>query len=43
MVLDGSYNSNVGNSVYGSSILFQSQSSGGCKTNVNLKTVSDGP
>jgi hypothetical protein len=40
MVLDGSYNSNV-HVYYGPSILFQFKISGGWKTNVNFKTVSD--
>ncbi len=35
IILDGSHNSNSGNGNYGSSILFQSQFSGGWKTNFN--------
>ncbi len=41
IILDGSYNSNAGNGNYGSSILFQSQISGGWKTKFNIKTISD--
>ncbi len=41
IILDGSYNSNSGNGNYGSSLLFQSQISGGWKTNYNIKTISD--
>jgi hypothetical protein len=41
IILDGSYNSTSGNGNYGSSILFQSQISGGWKTNFAGASVSE--